>query len=75
MASDGQEIDIVISQAKLFFNTSVSQKRKVIHLEEQASMDCGGPRLGVEEFHAWAGGIGLGQDTVNPLKAMQVTGQ
>lgn len=74
MALDGQEVDVVTSQAKLFFNTSVGQKRKEIHPEEQASMDCEGPRLRVEEFHAWAGGTGLGQDTVNPPKDMQVTG-
>lgn len=71
MALDGQEVDVVTSQAKLFLILLwVKRERRSI----RKSTDCGGPRLRAEEFYAWAGGTGLGQDTVNPPKDMQVTG-
>ena len=78
MALDGQEVDVVTSQAKLLLILLwVKRERRSIQKSRLAWTSCqvhGGPRLRVEEFHAWAGGTDLGQDTVNPPKDMQVTG-
>lgn len=74
MALDGQEVDVVTSQAKLFLILLwVKRERRFIQ-KSRLAWPVGGPRLRVEEFHAWAGDTGLGQDTVNPPKDMQVTG-
>lgn len=51
-----------------------AKRGKVTWPEEQAIMDYREPRLTVEGFQVSAGGTGLDQDKVNPLKDTKVTG-